>query len=87
MVFRHFLEKIQREIRERLTRHVEATFDAAVNYPWPGNLRELENFVKPLRDSGRYEGASANYLKCQRAAANVPASGSPPSARAGLKKP
>jgi DNA-binding NtrC family response regulator len=20
--------------------------DAAVNYPWPGNLRELENFVK-----------------------------------------
>jgi DNA-binding NtrC family response regulator len=20
--------------------------DAALNYPWPGNLRELENFVK-----------------------------------------
>jgi two-component system response regulator AtoC len=46
MLFRHFLakysEKFQKVMREPSAHVVEA----AMRYPWPGNLRELENFVK-----------------------------------------
>jgi len=46
LLFRHFLEQYSGEFGKPFTRAVEAPVDAAVNYPWPGNLRELENFVK-----------------------------------------
>jgi two-component system, NtrC family, response regulator AtoC len=46
LLFKHFLEKYSLKFGKTLqapSKHLE---DAAISYPWPGNLRELENFVK-----------------------------------------
>jgi two-component system, NtrC family, response regulator AtoC len=46
LLFRHFLEKYSEKFGKPLQGPSKHLLDAAVNYPWPGNLRELENFVK-----------------------------------------
>jgi two-component system response regulator AtoC len=46
LLFRHFLEKYSEKFDKPLQGPSKHLLDAAVNYPWPGNLRELENFVK-----------------------------------------
>jgi two-component system response regulator AtoC len=46
LLFRHFLEKYGEKFGKTILTPSEHLLDAAVNYPWPGNLRELENFVK-----------------------------------------
>jgi two-component system, NtrC family, response regulator AtoC len=46
LLFRHFLEKYSEKFGKTLTQPSKHLVDAAINYPWPGNLRELENFVK-----------------------------------------
>jgi len=46
LLFRHFLEKYSEKFGKTLQAPSEHLMDAALNYPWPGNLRELENFVK-----------------------------------------
>jgi two-component system response regulator AtoC len=46
LLFRHFLEKYSEKFGKPSPRPSKHLLDAAVNYPWPGNLRELENFVK-----------------------------------------
>src|ERR1017187_6257902 len=46
LLFKHFLEKYSAKFgktQQNPSKHLQ---DAAMNYPWPGNLRELENFVK-----------------------------------------
>jgi transcriptional regulator with PAS, ATPase and Fis domain len=44
--FRHFLDKYSEKFGKTPLGPSKYLMDAAVNYPWPGNLRELENFVK-----------------------------------------
>lgn len=46
LLFRHFLEKYSEKFGKTLQAPSKHLLDAAMNYPWPGNLRELENFVK-----------------------------------------
>jgi two-component system response regulator AtoC len=46
LLFRHFLQKYSEKFGKPLASPSKHLLDAALNYPWPGNLRELENFVK-----------------------------------------
>src|SRR5215467_4785341 len=46
LLFRHFLEKYSEKFGKAPMEPSKHLLDAALNYPWPGNLRELENFVK-----------------------------------------
>jgi two-component system response regulator AtoC len=46
LLFRHFLEQYSEKFGKTPQGPSKYLMDAAVNYPWPGNLRELENFVK-----------------------------------------
>jgi DNA-binding NtrC family response regulator len=46
LLFRHFLQKHSAKFNKEIAHPSEHLLEAAVRYPWPGNLRELENFVK-----------------------------------------
>ena len=46
LLFRHFLTKYSEKFGKPAVDPSKHLLDAAANYPWPGNLRELENFVK-----------------------------------------
>ena len=46
LLFKHFLEKYAEKFGKKPQTPSKYLLDAALNYPWPGNLRELENFVK-----------------------------------------
>src|SRR6266446_1081992 len=46
LLFRHFLEKYSEKFGKPSHGPSKHLLDAALNYPWPGNLRELVNFVK-----------------------------------------
>src|SRR5579862_9139326 len=46
LLFRHFLNKYSEKFNKELPTPTEHLMEAAMRYPWPGNLRELENFVK-----------------------------------------
>ena len=46
VLFRHFLDKYTQKYQKPLVEPSEHLLEAAMKYPWPGNLRELENFVK-----------------------------------------
>jgi two-component system response regulator AtoC len=45
-LFQHFLRKYSAEFNKETMIPSQHLLEAAVRYPWPGNLRELENFVK-----------------------------------------
>jgi len=46
LLLRHFLDKYSEKFGKPVPTPSKHLLDAAVSYPWPGNLRELENFVK-----------------------------------------
>jgi DNA-binding NtrC family response regulator len=46
LLFKHFLVKYSEKFGKTMQTPSKHLLDAALNYPWPGNLRELENFVK-----------------------------------------
>ncbi len=46
LLFRHFLQKYSVKFQKEEPSPSEHLMDAAARYQWPGNLRELENFVK-----------------------------------------
>ncbi|HEV2616492.1 MAG TPA: sigma-54 dependent transcriptional regulator [Candidatus Acidoferrales bacterium] len=46
MLFRHFLVKYSEKFQKPVPEPTEHLLEAALRYAWPGNLRELENFVK-----------------------------------------
>jgi len=46
LLFRHFLQKYSEKFNKNPMNPSQHLMEAAVRYPWPGNLRELENFVK-----------------------------------------
>jgi len=46
LLFQHFLVKYSEKFGKTAQTPSVHLLDAALNYPWPGNLRELENFVK-----------------------------------------
>jgi two-component system, NtrC family, response regulator AtoC len=46
LLFRHFLSKYSEKYSKPAPDPSKHLLEAAARYPWPGNLRELENFVK-----------------------------------------
>lgn len=46
MLFRHFLVKYSEKFQKGVLEPPTHVIEAALRYTWPGNLRELENFVK-----------------------------------------
>ncbi|HXW55792.1 MAG TPA: sigma-54 dependent transcriptional regulator [Candidatus Cybelea sp.] len=46
LLFRHFLLKYSEKYQKPTPEPSKHLLEAALRYPWPGNLRELENFVK-----------------------------------------
>jgi two-component system response regulator AtoC len=46
LLFRHFLVKYAEKYQKPAVEPSKHLLEAALRYPWPGNLRELENFVK-----------------------------------------
>src|ERR1700684_934861 len=46
LLFRHFLVKYSEKYGKIAPDPSKNLLEAALRYPWPGNLRELENFVK-----------------------------------------
>ena len=46
LLFRHFLTKYSEQFQKEAPAPSPHLMEAAMRYPWPGNLRELENFVK-----------------------------------------
>src|SRR6201996_8538488 len=46
LLFRHFLVKYSEKYQKPAPDPSKHLLEAALRYPWPGNLRELENFVK-----------------------------------------
>jgi len=46
LLFRHFLLKYSEKFQKQAPDPSTHLLEAALRYPWPGNLRELENFVK-----------------------------------------
>ena len=46
LLFRHFLVKYSEKYGKVAPDPSKHLIEAALRYPWPGNLRELENFVK-----------------------------------------
>jgi two-component system response regulator AtoC len=46
LLFRHFLAKYSEKYQKSAPEPSKHLLEAALRYPWPGNLRELENFVK-----------------------------------------
>jgi formate hydrogenlyase transcriptional activator len=43
---RHFIQKFARRMGRRIETIPAETMDALVGYPWPGNIRELENIIE-----------------------------------------
>src|SRR5207237_3851414 len=43
---RHFAQKVARRMGRRIETIPTQTMDALVQYPWPGNIRELENVIE-----------------------------------------
>jgi two-component system, NtrC family, response regulator AtoC len=46
LLFSHFLAKYSEKYQKAAPDPSKHLLEAALRYPWPGNLRELENFVK-----------------------------------------
>jgi two-component system response regulator AtoC len=46
LLFRHFLVKYSEKYAKAAPEPSKHLLEATLRYPWPGNLRELENFVK-----------------------------------------
>jgi two-component system response regulator AtoC len=46
LLFRHFLDKYTEKFQKQPANPSSHLMEAAMRYSWPGNLRELENFVK-----------------------------------------
>jgi two-component system response regulator AtoC len=46
LLFRHFLTRYSEKFQKEMPTPSTHLMDAAMRYSWPGNLRELENFVK-----------------------------------------
>jgi len=48
LLVNHFLQMHCRNLGRPLLRISKEAVDSLINYPWPGNIRELENFIERL---------------------------------------
>ncbi len=64
LLFQHFLEKYREKFDKPTPEPSKHLLEAAMRYPWPGNLRELENFVKRYVILEDDEGSLRELVKC-----------------------
>jgi two-component system, NtrC family, response regulator AtoC len=67
MLFRHFLMKYSEKFQKTVAEPSPHVIEAAVRYTWPGNLRELENFVKRYVIMEESEGSLRELLEMTEA--------------------
>jgi two-component system, NtrC family, response regulator AtoC len=86
LLFRHFLTKYSEKYQKQAPDPSKSLLEAALRYTWPGNLRELENFVKRYVILEDDEGSFRELLEMtgqqQRTA---PRAEAPPPKEQGLK--
>ena len=46
ILVRYFVDKFAKSMNRRITRIPESVMDTLVRYAWPGNIRELQNFIE-----------------------------------------
>src|SRR6201993_859964 len=86
LLFRHFLEKYSEKFGKTPMEPSKYLLDAALRYPWPGNLRELENFVKRYVILEDDEGSLRELLEMTGQQSSVaPRDEAPPPKEQGLK--
>ncbi len=72
VLVRYFVQQFARQMKKQVTTIPSETMEALVRYPWPGNIRELQNFIEravilssgaalaaPIRELSRASSASA----------------------------
>jgi formate hydrogenlyase transcriptional activator len=71
----HFAQKVARRMGRRIESIPAETMDALVRYPWPGNIRELENVIERAVILSRGPALHVNLgdLKAAAAPAETPA--------------
>ena len=86
LLFRHFLKQYSEKFQKEAPEPSSHLLEAAVRYPWPGNLRELENFVKRYVILEDDEGSLRELLEMAAARQRTsPRDEAPPPREQGLK--
>src|SRR5260370_91757 len=66
MLLRHFMDRMAAQYSRPAARFSPTLIKACQRYPWPGNLRELENFVKRFLVMGAEAMAMAELKAIER---------------------
>jgi formate hydrogenlyase transcriptional activator len=71
LLVRYFVSKYERRMNKTIQMISKETMDAMVRYDWPGNIRELQNFIERavILTSGRVLSAPLTELHCPITAA------------------
>lgn len=85
LLFRHFLVKYSEKYQKAAPDPSKHLMEAALRYPWPGNLRELENFVKRYVILEDDEGSFRELLEMTGQQRAVPREETAPPKEQGLK--
>jgi two-component system, NtrC family, response regulator AtoC len=85
LLFRHFLVKYSEKYQKPSPEPSKHLMEAALRYPWPGNLRELENFVKRYVILEDDEGSFRELLEMTGQQRAVPREETAPPKEQGLK--
>ena len=86
LLFRHFLQKYAEKFGKTALEPSHYLLEAAARYPWPGNLRELENFVKRYVILDDEEGSLRELVEMSTARQrSAPREEAPPPREQGLK--
>jgi len=86
LLFRHFLQKYAEKFGKTALEPSHYLLEAAARYPWPGNLRELENFVKRYVILDDEEGSLRELIEMSTARQRTaPREEAPPPREQGLK--
>src|SRR5271157_500880 len=85
LLFRHFLVKYSEKYQKFAPEPSKHLMEAALRYPWPGNLRELENFVKRYVILEDDEGSFRELLEMTGQQRAVPREEAAPPKEQGLK--
>ena len=61
---RHFTNKYSSKMDRTIEKIPSDTMRALVSWPWPGNLRELENFIERCVILSRGRNLRARWMNC-----------------------
>jgi formate hydrogenlyase transcriptional activator len=70
---RYFAQKLSRRMNKRIETVPQETLDSMMRYHWPGNIRELENFVERAVILTRGASLEAPVSELERGSARVDA--------------